>query len=75
MPKGTRRLLNTTTMLLPLLLLTFCGCARGKPYYFNDSDKIYTDDARKGVCSGVDFPCVVMSQGKYREITTVNPTQ
>ena len=68
-----KRLLSMTMMLSLLLPLILCGCVRGKPYYFNDSDKIYTDDARKGVCGSVDFPCVVMSQGQYRKITTVNP--
>lgn len=62
-----------TMMSLLLLTLLLSSCAHGKPYYFNDSDKLYTDDARKGVCSSVDFPCVVMSQGMYRKITTVNP--
>lgn len=71
MSKEIRLLLSTTTILLLLLPPLLSGCARAKPYYFNDSDKIYTNSAKTGVCSGVEFDCVVMSQGKYRELTTV----
>jgi len=63
------------TIMISLLLSTLIlsSCASVKPIYFNDGDKLYTDVARTGVCSGVDFDCVVMSQGMYRTITTVNP--
>ncbi len=58
-----------------LFLLIFCaGCATIKPQvvYFNDDERIYSDEAKTGVCSNVDFPCVVMSKGKFRELTTIN---
>jgi hypothetical protein len=49
------------------------GCVRLKPIYFNSSDKIYTGKAGETV--KVDFDWVLMSQGKFREITTVNPNK
>ncbi len=58
-----------------LLLLIFCaGCITTKPQvvYFNDDERIYSDEAKTGVCSGVEFPCVVMSKGKFRELSTIN---
>lgn len=58
-------------LVVVFIALSLFGCATIK--YFNDSEKIYTDKAKTGVCSGVDFDCVVMSQGKYREILEVNP--
>lgn len=58
-----------------LFLLILCaGCITTKPQvvYFNDDERIYSDEARTGVCAGVDFPCVVMSKGKFRTLTTIN---
>jgi hypothetical protein len=74
-----------TAMLSLLLLPIFSGCAHGKPYYFNASDKIYTtvngevggerirqfcsEDGKQ--CTKTDYNCVAMSEGKFREIVTV----
>jgi len=60
-------------MSLLSLLLSSLACQHAKPYYFNDSERVYSDKAKTGVCSQVDFDCVCMSQGNYRKITTVNP--
>ena len=51
--------------------MTLSGCVTRRTVYYNDSDKIYTDFKGKGVCEKVEFDCVVMSQGKYRTLTTV----
>jgi len=61
-------------MIMILLLLSLpilSSCVRGKPYYFNASDKIYTGKAGQAITA--EFDWVLMSQGKFREITTVNP--
>jgi hypothetical protein len=63
----------TIAMSLLLLPILLSACAHAKPYYFNDSEKVYSDKAKTGVCEKVDFDCVCMSQGLYRKITTVNP--
>lgn len=66
------RSLTMKVMLLLLLLPLLSGCATVKPYYFNDSDKIYVGNANKQPPVPV-FDWVLMSKGKYREITTANP--
>ena len=66
---------STIATLLVFLPLILSGCVTVKPYYFNNSDKVYTDKARAGACASVDFDCVVMSQGKFRQITTANPLE
>jgi hypothetical protein len=54
-----------------LLLPILSGCARLKPVYFNDSDKLFLGDANTQPPTPT-FEWVLMSKGKYREITTVN---
>jgi len=66
-----RIIIVTSLLLLPPLL---SSCVRGKPYYFNDSDKIVSGDANQQPPTPT-FDWVLMSKGKYREITTVNPSQ
>jgi predicted small lipoprotein YifL len=67
------KLLKTTTLILLLSSLTLLfGCAHAKPYYFNDSDKVFAGDANKQPPTPT-FDWVLMSKGKYRTITTVNP--
>jgi hypothetical protein len=61
-------------ILLCLFAFTQIGCATTKPTFFNESEKIYADDAGQGVCANVTFDCVVMGQGNFRTITSVNPT-
>jgi predicted small lipoprotein YifL len=52
-----------------LLIVSLSSCATAKPYYFNDSDKIITGKA--GAAPPVtSYDWVLMSQGKYRDITT-----
>lgn len=46
------------------------GCVRLKPVYFNSSEKIESANAGEKFCSDLTYPCVRMSQGKYRDITT-----
>ena len=74
MQNAIRRSLIRTQLFLLFALILLSGCAHAKPYFFNDSDKVITDDAGKGVCAQNGYPCVNISQGLYRTITTVNPT-
>lgn len=39
--------------------------------FINDSKRVYSDDAGKGVCKDISFDCVVMSKGNFRNITDV----
>jgi hypothetical protein len=55
-----------------LLLLTLSSCATVKPSFFNDSDKIVSGEAKEQPPTP-EFAWVLMSKGKYRTITTVNP--
>ena len=72
MRKEIRRWRITTAILLLLLLPTSFGCARAKPYYFNDSDKVFSGN--KGDAMPIPgFDWVLMSKGLYRKITTTNP--
>ena len=72
MLKGIKLLRLAIMILLLLSPLILSSCATVKPYYFNDSDKIFT--GKKGATVQPEFDWVLMSQGKYREITTANPT-
>ena len=63
-----------TLVLCLLSLLGFSSCAHVKKvYYFNDSDKIYSGEANQTVVT--PYPYVIMSKGKFREITTVSLTE
>jgi hypothetical protein len=70
--KGTRRFSTRILMLSLFSLVILSGCATGRTHYFNESDKVIAGTAKEGVCSGVAFDCVVMSQGTFRDLTTVN---
>lgn len=63
-------------LLIGLFAIFLCGCKTTQPVtntaYFNDSDRIYSDDIKTGVCSNVEFACVVMSKGKLRDITGIS---
>jgi len=61
-------------ILIALIPIMLSGCAWFKKQivFFNDSDKIMADDAKKGVCEKTSYPCVVMSKGMYRKLTDVN---
>lgn len=64
--------MRAATLIMTLML---AGCATPKaPTFFNESQRVYADVAGKGVCSSVGFDCVVMGQGNFRTITSVNPT-
>jgi len=64
---------STMIVILSLLLLPILsGCAHVKPVYFNNSDKIVSGAALEQP-PVPEFEWVLMSKGKYREITTVNP--
>jgi hypothetical protein len=58
--------------LLPILLLS--SCALGKPYYYNDSQKILSNKAHKGNCADMSYDCVTMSAGVFRDLTSLNPS-
>lgn len=45
---------------------------KGSPTFFNDSEKIYSDEAGRGVCAGVNYECVVLSKGSFRNMTGVD---
>lgn len=68
MKNATRRWRPVIATLSLLLLLTLSGCATAKNYYFQDSDKLYIGKAGETVKPEFDY--VLMSQGKYRQITT-----
>jgi len=72
MLKGIRRWQRTIAILLLLLLPILSGCAHVEPVYFNNSDKIVSGMAKEQP-PVPEFDWVLMSKGKYREITTVNP--
>ncbi len=66
---------RTITLTICLIsLLGFSSCEHGKKvYYFNDSDKIYSGEANQTVVT--PYPYVIMSKGKFRDITTVSLTE
>jgi hypothetical protein len=73
MLRGIKPLQRTIVILSLLSLPILSGCVRIKPVYFNDSDKVFSGDANAQPPTPT-FEWVLMSKGKYREITTVNPT-
>lgn len=72
MTAGTRLCKRTIAMSLLLSLILFCGCVRAKPYYYNDSDKIIAGNKGEQPPTP-EFNWILMSEGKYRKITTTNP--
>jgi hypothetical protein len=68
---GTRRWRLITAICLLSLMLTSSSCVRVKPFYFNDSDRVYSGNAGETVKP--DFDWVLMSKGNYRKLTTINP--
>jgi len=71
---GTRHFKITILILLLLLPLGSFGCAHAKPLFFNDSDKVESGEANTQPPTPT-FEWVLMSKGKYRTITTANPTE
>ena len=61
-----------TAIVLLSLPLALTSCASARLTYFNDSDKIYSEAAGKGACANVNFDCVVMSKGQFRNLTGVD---
>ena len=45
------------------------SCTGTKTIYFNDSDKIYAGQSNSTIVTPFDY--VLMSKGKFREITTI----
>lgn len=60
-------------ILLLFVLAALPSCAHVKAVYVNDSNRIYVDTAGKGVCEKIEFDCVVMSKGQFRELAKVEP--
>lgn len=50
------------------MLIGLSSCVR-KGIVLESSDLIYKDKAGIGICKDTAFDCVVMSQGKLRELT------
>lgn len=66
----SRRII-TVICLISLLGLSSC-VTKPKIIFFNDSERIYSGE--KGQVITPDYSFVLMSKGKFREITTVNLT-
>ena len=60
-------------ILLSPIILLLSSC-KSVPHYYNSDDKILVDKAGKGVCANFSYDCVVVSQGTFRNLTTLNPT-
>lgn len=60
---------KTILILLLLFSTVSLSCAGKKIHYFNDSDKVYAGEKGDNVIA--QYPYVIMSKGKFREVTTV----
>lgn len=72
MTRGIKLSQQTILAFLLLSLICLSGCTTVKPYYFNDSDKIFVGNATEQPPK-CEFDWVLMSKGKFRQITTANP--
>lgn len=62
----------TTTTICLLSLLALSSCAPAKIIYFNDSDKVSAGEQGDSLVANYHY--VIMSKGKFREITNITLT-
>lgn len=58
--------------LLPLAMLC-SSCATPTQTFYNDSDQLMAGNKGSGACPAVQYDWVVMSKGKFRDVTSLNP--
>ena len=72
MKDGTKLLRIITLTILLLSPLGLSSCAPAKIVYFNSDERVVAGN--KGETIATEFDYVIMSKGKFREITTVTLT-
>lgn len=63
----------TTLLILPLLVMTLSSCTTTRPRFFNDSETLISNNAGVGACPGSQYEYVMMSVGKFRQLTSLIP--